>query len=64
MLHFLNQKVFERILFILLASFILEISWVSFSEILAKFGIGASIFGLIPSLLDDFVDQNLADDLT
>lgn len=59
MLHLFNQQEFEGV--VLFAAFELELGRRPFGEVLAQFGVGAGVFGLVPRLLDDFLDEDLAD---
>jgi hypothetical protein len=61
-LHVLDEQELERI-FLFFLRLEVEVRWGFFAEVVAKFGVGAGVLGLIPCLLDDFIDKSLADNL-
>lgn len=60
----IDEEVFEWIvllaLLFLLGTLELEFVALEFGEVVTKFGVCACVFGLIPSLLDDFFNEDLA----
>lgn len=64
-LNSFNKEIFEGIVllsfFLFLYSFELELIRVALAEITAQLSVGAGIFGLVPCLLNDFLNQGSAD---